>query len=252
MSDELTVGQVARLAGITVRTLHHYDELGLVVPTTRTHAGYRLYGPAQVERLQEILYFRELGFALEEIREIVARPQYDRRSVLMRQRSMLEAKAEHTMRMIDAVGAAIDASERGVTMSERDMLEVFGDFDPKQYEDEARERWGGTEAYVAGHTKDDWTRLGEEAASINEAFLGLMAAGSPPTSPEAMEVAERHRAHITKWFYECTPEIHGGLGRMYVDDPRFRENIDRAGDGLAEYMSEAMEANAQWQVAGGK
>jgi len=248
--DAMTVGQVARLAGVTVRTLHHYDELGLVVPTTRTDAGYRLYGTAQVARLQEVLFFRELGFGLDKIKEIVEGPGYDRASALERQRALLEAKAERMLQMIDAVDAAIDANERGMTMSKEDMLEVFGDFDPSEYEDEARERWGHTDAYqesqrrVARYTKEDWKRLGAEAAEINEAFLALMAAGQPAGSPEAMEVAERHRAHIGSWFYECSHEMHRGLAEMYVADPRFTENIDKAGEGLAEYMSEAIRANA--------
>ncbi|HSM00970.1 MAG TPA: MerR family transcriptional regulator [Acidimicrobiia bacterium] len=250
MDDEMTVGRVARLAGVTVRTLHHYDEIGLVVPMDRTEAGYRLYGDREVRRLQEVLFFRELGFGLEEIKEIVERPGYDRTDALGRQREMLAAKRERIQKMIDAVDAAVDADQRGVTMSKEDMLEVFGDFDPSQYEDEARERWGHTDAYkesqrrAARYTKDDWKRIGAEAAEINEAFLALMRAGTPADSAEAMEVAERHRAHITRWFYDCSPEIHRGLGEMYVVDDRFTETIDEAGDGLAAYMSDAIKSNA--------
>ncbi|MDX1385401.1 MAG: MerR family transcriptional regulator, partial [Thermoanaerobaculia bacterium] len=243
-------GQIARLAGVTVRTLHHYDELGLVKPTTRTDAGYRLYGTAQVERLQEVLFFRELGFGLDEIGDIVGSPGYDRTSALVRQRAMLEAKAERVLQMIDAVDAAIDANERGVTMGKDEMLEVFGDFDPSEYEDEVRRRWGHTEAYresqrrVAGYTKADWERIGGEAAEINEAFVTLMRAGVAAASPEAMEVAERHRTHIGSWFYDCSVEVHRGLAEMYVSDRRFTENIDRTGEGLAQYMAEAIVANA--------
>ena len=251
MSDEMTVGQIARIAGVTVRTLHHYDEIGLVVPTTRTESGYRLYGDTQVERLQEVLFFRELGLPLEEIRDMVEQPGYDRVSALKRQRALLEAKAERVLRMIDAVDAAIDASEQGITMNKEDMLEVFGDFDPSEHEDEARERWGHTDAYkesqrrVATYTKDDWKAIGADGAEINEAFLALMAAGTAADSTEAMAVAEHHRAHISKWFYECSYDVHRGLGEMYVTDPRFTENIDKAGEGLAEYMSRAIQANAR-------
>jgi len=251
MSDEMTVGQIARIAGVTVRTLHHYDEIGLVVPTTRTESGYRLYGETQVERLQEVLLFRELGFPLEEIRDMAEQPGYDRISALKRHRALLEAKADRVLRMIDAVDAAIDASEQGITMNKEDMLEVFGDFNPSEYEEEARERWGHTAAYkesqrrVARYTKDDWLAIGAEAAEINGAFLALRAAGAAADSPEAMAVAERHRAHLSKWFYECSHEMHAGLGRMYVEDRRFTENIDKAGEGLAAYMSEAIQANAR-------
>ncbi|MDP2622897.1 MAG: MerR family transcriptional regulator [Actinomycetota bacterium] len=251
MEQTLTVGEISRLAGVTIRALHHYDAIGLVVPTERTEAGYRLYGDREVARLQEVLFFRELGFGLDEIKEIVERPEYDRTSALARQRELLEAKGERLLRMIDAVDAAVDAERRGIRMNKEEMLEVFGDFDPAEYVEEVRKRWGGTEAFaesnrrVARYTKQDWERLGAEAAAINEAFIALMDGGTPADSPEAMDAAERHRAHITKWFYECSLEIHEGLGRMYVDDSRFTENIDKATPGLARYMSEAIRATAR-------
>jgi hypothetical protein len=131
------------------------------------------------------------------------------------------------------------------------MLEVFGGFDPSEFEAEVRDRWGDTDAYresarrTSRYTKQDWVQVQQEAAAIDEEFLALMAAGAPPDGAEAMEVAERHRAHITEWFYECTPEIHAGLGRMYLEDPRFTESIDRAGEGLAAFMSAAIAANAR-------
>lgn len=246
--NEMTVGEIARLAGVTVRTLHHYDEIGLVTPTERTDAGYRLYGYREAARLQEVLFFRELGFGLDEIKAIVDEPGYDRQHALANQRGMLEAKAERLLKMVDAVDAAIDAERRGFAMEKEEMLEVFGGFDPTEYEEEARERWGDTDAYqqsarrAARYTKDDWKQIGAEAAEINDAFIALMESDSPATGPEAMEVAERHRAHISKWFYECSLEIHQGLGRMYVDDPRFTKNIDKAKEGLAAYMSQAIRA----------
>jgi hypothetical protein len=132
----------------------------------------------------------------------------------------------------------------------QEMLEVFGDFDPSQYEEEARRRWGDTEAYresarrATRYAKADWQQIGREGGEINAALVALMQAGTPPNSPEAVELAERHRAHLSKWFYECTPEIHAGLGQMYVADPRFTANIDQAGPGLAQYLSAAIAANA--------
>ena len=243
-----TVGRIAHLAGLTVRTLHHYDEIGLVVPSRRSGAGYRLYGPGDVERLQEVLFFRELGFGLDEIKRIVTGPGYARLPALERQRKLLEIKAERILTMIEAVDGAVAAEREGTRMTNEDMLEVFGDFDPADYEDEVRERWGNTEAYrvsaqrTSRYTKQDWQQLGREAGEINEAFIALMDAGTPADGPAAREVAERHRAHISKWFYECTPEIHAGLGQMYVSDPRFTENIDKAAPGLARYMAEAIAA----------
>ena len=247
---ELTVGAVARLAGVTVRTLHHYDELGLVVPSERSDAGYRIYGRREVERLQEVLLFRELGFGLDEIKSVIDQPGYDRGSVLDRQRELLVAKADRLLDMVEAVDRAMRAQETGMDLTKEEMLEVFGDFDPTEHQQEAQERWGDTDAYkesarrTARYTKDDWLAIGSEADAINQAFIALMEAGSPADSEAAMEVAEQHRAHISKWFYECSLEFHAGLGQMYVADPRFTKNIDKAGAGLAKYMSEAIAANA--------
>lgn len=249
-SDMLTVGAVARLAGVTVRTLHHYDEIGLVVPSSRTAAGYRTYGREEIERLQEVLFFRELGFGLDEIKAVVDQPTYSRVSVLERQRELLDLQVDRLGSLIEAVDRAINAERTGINMTNEEMLEVFGDFDPSQYEDEVKERWGNTEAYkqsaqrTARYTKDDWKALGAEADAISHRFLALMEAGTPADSEEAMDVAEEHRAHIGSWFYECSKEMHAGLGQMYVTDHRFKDNIDKAGEGLAEYMSAAIAANS--------
>ena len=244
-----TVGAIARLAGVTVRTLHHYDEIGLVSPVRRTGAGYRLYGRAEIERLQEVLFFRELGFGLGEIRRIVEEPGYQRAGALAHQRELLEARAGRLFALIEAIDRAMDTTARGTTMTPEEMLEVFGDFNPAGYQDEIEERWGGTDAYaestrrVSRYTKTDWLRIQDEADAINQGCLELMARGVAPDSEAAMDLAERHRAHITRWFYECTPEIHAGLGQMYLADHRFKGNIDKVGEGLAAYLSAAIDAN---------
>jgi len=250
MNDVLTVGAVSNLAGVTVRTLHHYDEIGLVTPAGRTDTGYRSYGPAEVERLQEVLFFRELGFPLEEIREMMDSPAYTRTGALQRQRQLLEERADRLLKMMDAVDRAVLAERTGAKMSNEEILEVFGDFDPTEYEEEAKERWGDSDAYkqsaqrTASYTKQDWERIKGETDEINQAFLALMAAGTPATDTVALAVAEDHRTHITKWFYDCSIETHAGLGQMYTADERFRTNIDQAGKGLAEYMAAAFAANA--------
>ncbi len=250
LSDHLTVGAVARMAGISVRTLHHYDEIGLVVPGERGDNGYRRYGLQEVNRLQEVLFFRELGFPLDEIKQMVDNPGYSRISALLRQRRLVERKAERLLSMMDAIDHAVESQRQGIPMTPEETLEVFGDFDPAEHEEEARERWGETGAFqqsakrTASYTKQDWIQIESEANAINQAMLALMDAGVAPTSSEAMELAEAHRSHISKWFYECSTEIHAGLGAMYVSDPRFTANIDKAGDGLAQFMSEAITANA--------
>jgi len=246
----LTVGGVARLAGVTVRTLHHYDEIGLVAPGGRTRAGYRTYGTEEIERLQEVLFFRELGFGLDDIKRIIGQPGYNRAEALHRQRQMLESQADHLSALIDSVEQALQAERTGIKMSNEDALGVFGDFDPVEYEEEAKQRWGETEAYqqsaqrTARYTKQDWEQIRDESDVINRRFLALMADGVPTDTVAAMDVAEEHRSHITKWFYDCSRQAHAGLGQMYVADPRFTGNIDKTGEGLAAYMAAAIAANA--------
>lgn len=134
----LTVGATAHLSGVAMRTLHHYDAIGLVVPGGRTASGCRLYGRAGVARLWEVLFFREVGFSLEQIKEIVEGPNDRRTAALERHRALLERKAGRLRAMLDAVDGAIDAERRGTTMAIEGMLEMFGDFDPSRHEDEVR------------------------------------------------------------------------------------------------------------------
>ena len=243
-----TIGAVARLAGISIRTLHHYDEIGLLAPGGRSEAGYRLYEDTDLERLQQILLLRELGFGLEEIARVLDDPSYDRSEALHQQRDQLERTRARIDRLIAAVDGAIGAAQEGRTMTPEESLEVFGDFDPAESEDEVKERWGDTDAYresarrTKSYTKQDWQQIGVDSDVINQAFIALMDAGVPATSAEAKAVAERHRGLISKWFYPCSPEIHAGLGAMYVADARFTKNIDKAREGLAKYMSEAIAA----------
>lgn len=247
----LTVGAVAALAGVTVRTLHHYDEIGLVSASDRSDAGYRLYGRGEIERLQEVLFFREPGFSLEEVKGIIEDPGCSRVGALARQRELLVENADRLLAMVDAIDKTIEAERTDIEMTHEEMLEVFGDFDPTDHQGEAEERWGGSDSFdesverVEGYTKADWGRLQQEASEINEALLHLMDIGVDFDSEEAMDLAERHREHISRWFYECTPEIHAGLGEMYIADERFKANIDEGGEGLAEYLSKAIAANSR-------
>ncbi|MBK5266529.1 MAG: TipAS antibiotic-recognition domain-containing protein [Acidimicrobiia bacterium] len=135
-------------------------------------------------------------------------------------------------------------------MNYEEKLEVFGDFDPSKYEEEVKERWGDSDAYRQStkrtnkYTKEDWTAIKAEIAEIYATFVDLMHEGLPSDSPQATQLAERHRAHISRWFYDCSKQIHAGLGQMYVADIRFTKNIDKRGEGLAVYMSEAIAASS--------
>jgi DNA-binding transcriptional MerR regulator len=247
----LTVSQVAKLAGVTVRTLHHYDEVGLVRPSERSEAGYRLYEDRDLERLQQVLFFRELGFPLEEIARIVNDPSFDVRAALRMQRELLRERAERAQALLRAVEQALEALERGKAMTKEEMFEVFGDFDVDKHDLEARERWGNTEAYqessrrTARYGKQEWQRIKEEGDRIQQQLAELMQSGHAANDPEVIDAAEAHRQYIERWFYPCSRAMHRGLGELYVQDPRFTASMDRQHSGLAEFMRNAFRANAE-------
>jgi DNA-binding transcriptional MerR regulator len=246
----LTVGEVAALASVSVRTLHHYDDIGLLSPSERSGSGYRHYGDDDLATLQQVLFFKELGFGLGEITRIMHDPSFDRLEALRMQRRMLKDKSAQLGHMIEAVESALDATEGGVTLDAKDMFEAFGDFDPKEYEKEAEERWGGSDEYAESmrrtkrYTKEDWLKIRDEAGAVTLGLSNLMGEGVPADDPRAMDFAEEHRLQIDKWFYPCSYEIQVGLGQMYVADPRFAKNYGQVREGLAQYMCDAIMANA--------
>jgi DNA-binding transcriptional MerR regulator len=245
-----TIGEVAQLASVSVRTLHHYDELSLLTPSERTDAGYRVYSDADLATLQQVLFFKELGFGLSDIGRIMHDPTFDRLEALRIQRRMLSDKAAQLDLMVEAVEAAIDATEGGVVMDAKDMFEAFGEFDPKEYEKEAEERWGTTDSYKESarrtkrYTKEDWAEVRTESEAVNEALAALMDAGVPADDPRATDVAEQHRLNIDKRFYPVSYEMHVGLAEMYIADPRFTATYDKIRPGLAAYLHDAILANA--------
>lgn len=243
-----TVGEVAKLASVSVRTLHHYDEVGLLRPSERTAAGYRLYTADDLALLQQVLFFKELGFGLEDIRRIISDPSFDRAEALLLQRRMLADKAAQLAGMIVAVDAALGSMERGTVMDEKDMFEVFGEFDPKQYEAEAEQRWGDTDAYKESArrtkhcTKDDWKRVMAEQAAVTAAYVAAMEAGCSPDSQEAFAAVEKHVTSINDNFYTIPGEMFGNLAELWVTDQRFTKNIDKAKPGLAQFQHDAVKA----------
>jgi len=245
-----SVGQVARFAGVTVRTLHHYDGIGLLRPSGRSGSGHRRYDDADLDRLQQILFYRELGFPLEEVAALLDDPDADPRSHLRRQHELLSARITRLQEMAAAVERAMEAKKMGINLTPEEKFEVFGDFDPDEYAEEVEQRWGGTDAYkesrrrTASYTKEDWQRIQREADEITRRFVALMEAGEEPESEAAMDVAEEHRRWIGRNHYDCTYEIHTCLAEMYVADERFARNIDQAKPGLAAYEREAILANA--------
>ncbi|WP_155368670.1 MerR family transcriptional regulator [Catellatospora vulcania] len=245
-----TVGKVAELAGVTVRTLHHYDEIGLLSPGERSATGYRRYVEADLERLQQILYYRELEFSLEEIAAILDDPQSDATAHLRRQHELLTGRIKRMQEMVTAIEFAMEAKKVGINLTPEERFEVFGDFNPDDHTEEAEQRWGGTDAYkessrrTARYTKDDWLRNKQENEDWGRRFTALMDSGAPADSPEAMELAEEHRQLISRWFYECSYEIQTGLADMYLADERFTATYEAIKPGMTQYLHDAIHANA--------
>jgi MerR family transcriptional regulator, thiopeptide resistance regulator len=250
--DPMNVGEVATLAGVTVRTLHHYDRIGLLSPSGRTAAGYRQYARADLDRLHQVLLYRELGFPLEEVATLLS-GDADPEAHLRRQHRLLRDRLERTSAMVAAVEKEMEARAMGISLTPEERFEVFGEHDPAQYDAEVQERWGETDAYrqskrkTAAYSKDDWVRIKAEGADLEARFAAALRDGVPAESEQAMDLAEEHRQSITRNYYDCSPEMHAGLGRMYVEDERFTAHYEQIAPGLAQYVSSAVQANAARQ-----
>ena len=248
--DLHTVGQVAVLAGVTVRTLHHYDRVGLLVPSERSEQGYRLYGYGDLERLRQIRLLRELRFSLDAIGQMLDATAYDRRSALVGQRELLKERQERTEKIIRGVDRALTAMEEEKEMDKTEMFAGLEEFDHAQYQEEAEQRWGDTDAYKESmrrtrrYGKNDWARIKEEGEEVMARLADLLADGAQAAGRAAMDLAEEHRCHIDRWFYPCSHGMHRGLAEMYTADPRFMEHFEKRGAGLATFFQDAIKANA--------
>lgn len=246
-----TVGEVARLARVSVRTLHHYDAIGLLTPGRRGENGYRRYRAGDLRRLQRILAYRALGFELDAIRAMLDDPSDDEVTHLRRQKALLDARLERLTAMRRALERTLEARQMGIELNPEEMLEVFGDADPTAYAAEAEERWGDTEAYresqrrARRYDKEAWVRIRDEMEAVEQRFAELLQAGVPADDPRAMAAADAHRQHISRWFYDCGTEMHVGLADMYQADPRFRRHYEDRAAGLAAYVAAAIRANAE-------
>ena len=239
------VKAVAEASGVTVRTLHHYDKIGLLVPSARTESGYRLYSEADLLRLQQILLHRELGLPLEQIRQLLDEPSHDARQVLVAQRAELQRRQRRNEAMLRAIDHALASLETNTRLN---MKKLFDGFDPSQYEAEAQQRWGETDLYreAARRTKnygpDEWTRMKQELDELMVALATEKADGKSPDHADVAALVERHRQHIDRWFYPCDARQHAALSTLYESDARFRANIDRHGEGLAAFLVAAIQA----------
>lgn len=247
--DVRTVGSVAALTGLSVRSLHHYDHIGLVVPSVRTPAGYRGYTDADVERLHLVLVYRAAGIALDEIRVLLDDPEVDELTRLQRQHALLLERADGLQRTITAVEELMDARRSGIQLTAEEQVEIFGTtaFD-QEYAVEAEQRWGDTDEWkqsrrrVAQLTKQDWIDVKAEGDALLGDLAAAKRAGVHPGSPEADALATRHRASIER-FYECGGEMHRGLVEMYLADARFTAYYDDVEPGLAQFVHDVVIAS---------
>lgn len=235
----MIVNEVSKLTGVSVRSLHHYDAIGLLKPAKVTEAGYRLYGDDELKRLQNILLFRELQFPLKQIRTILDSPEFDQKEALAQQIRLLELQLKHTQELISF---ARRLQEKGVNGMD---FKAFDNKEMEQYEKEVQERWGNTKAYDEYQQKAKG-RTDMEQAEIGSQLMELFAEigklrQSAPSEQIVQEKVAGIQAFITEHYYQCTKEILSGLGRMYVDDERMKRNIDKAGgEGTAVFVSEAI------------
>lgn len=250
---EFTVARLAELAGVSVRTLHHYDQVGLLVPNRRSDAGYRMYGVRELARLREVLVWRRLGLPLAEVAQLLDDPAADRAAVLRAQRELVRTRAARLSALAAALDDAISSNEAGTMTTDHRIIEALDGFDPAEHEAEAAELWGDTDAWrqsesrTANYTPEDWARTKTEAATIHTRLLALFDAGADPAGADALEQAEAWREHVTRSYYDVAPSIQRHLGQMYVVDPRFRatyDGVDGERPGMAEWVRDAWAANA--------
>ena len=239
----MRISEVAKLTGITVRTLHYYDEIGLLKPSEITEAGYRLYSREDLEILQQILFFRELDFPLSQIKEIMNNPNYDKEEALKKQKELLIQQRQRIEGLIKLIEKRIEG-DNNMSFKEFDMNEI--EENKKKYAKEVKERWGTSKAYeesekkTSSYNKEKWGDINQETSEIFKGFAELR--NSDPGSEEVQELVRRWQKYITDNFYTCTNEILSGLGLMYVEDERFKENLDKNGEGTAKLMAEAIKS----------
>ena len=236
-----TVKQVAKLAGVSVRTLHHYDEIGLLEPSSHSTAGYRLYAEWDLERLQQVLFFKELGFDLKQIKRILSDPDFDRAAALVDHRSLLVERQERVGRLIRSVDRTLEAIQRGNPMN----ATMFEGFDHTALEEEARQRWGDTPEFqesvqrVKGQTPAQTAEMQRESQEIIDGLVARMDRMSA-AHPEVQSLIERHHGTINRWFFTCTKDVYRQIGDGYVDDPRFTAFWDKFKPGLAVFVRDAI------------
>lgn len=255
---QLTVGQVAALARVSVRTLHHYEEIGLLRPSGRSAAGYRLYGDDDVDRLHQVMLYRGLGFALDDVAAVLDDRTVTPSEHLRRQLDLLSQRMGELQEMRLAVERQLEARTMDIELTREEQFAIFGpDYasDHESYAVEAQDRWGDTEAWkqsqarTSQYTTEQWIEIMAEADDLNRLLAEALSSGVPADSGQGTDLAEEHRQQISRRFYDCSLEIHRGLGDMYVADPRFTATYEQLAPGLAPWLRDAFSANAERRKA---
>ncbi len=240
---KMHIREFAKLTGVSVRTLHYYDEIGLLKPSfVDEQNGYRFYDEGCLERMQEILFYRELDFPLKDIAEILYSPDYDKQTALKAQKHLLTLKKERLERLITALDGAMKGENLSMNVFNNSEFEA----QREQYAKEAKEKWGATDAYkestekTKDYSKEKWSDINAGMSSLMAEFAECKASGNATDSSEAQMLVKKWQDYITENYYTCTKEILAGLGEMYACDERFKANIDSHGDGTAEFMCQAI------------
>ncbi len=239
-----TVNQLAQLAHISVRTLHYYDEIGLLKPSSVMKNGYRFYEEKEFIRLQQILFFRELEFTLDDIKRMLNRPNFSVLEALRDQKKLMQLKQTRLTNLVKTIDKTIRAMTKNQKMDKEEMYDAFKDDEVKEYQEEVKARWGSTEAYkqsqtkVNNMTKKEMDKLKEDGKKFTEELAKAM--DKPIHSKEVQALIQKHYDSIN-FFYDCNLTMYGNLARMYVEDPRFKANYDTVKPGLAEYLQKAIQ-----------
>lgn len=240
---KMHIKEFANLTGVSVRTLHYYDKIGLLKPfAVDEQNGYRFYDEKNLSLMQEIMFYRELDFPLKDIMEILSSPSYDKQIALNQQKHLLILKKERLERLISAIDSAMKGEN--FTMNVFDNSEFNAQ--REQYAKEAKEKWGNTSAYeeyvqkTNDYSNEKWNEINNEMNSIMTKFAKYKENGFAPDSEKAQTLVKLLQDYITQNYYICTKEILAGLGQMYVNDERFKTNIDKNGSGTAEFMCMAI------------
>ncbi len=248
VQQQYTVGQLARLAGVSVRTLHHYGALGLLPASDRSPSGYRLYDADDARRLTRILFYRDLGFGLDHVADLLA-GDTDTMTHLRTQHRLLTERLDRVRAMVTAIEREMEAHMSGTRLTVEQQLEIFGEAWDPAYQEEAESRWGGTDAWaqgqerMAGFTPDVWREVKAETDTLNADLAAAFRAGVEPGSSRAGELAERHRASLQR-FYDADHAMQQRVVEFTTSDPRFVRTYDELAPGLADWLREVVAAHA--------